>query len=96
MIKKQIIFNDDNGIHGLSPLVNHLMGFNFLNVNFDMMNYSSYSSSSFKSLMIYMGERRLKSGKLDETYSSSSCKSLMIHMDERMLKSAKLDERKYG
>ncbi len=65
MIKKQIIMNHDNGIHGLSPFVDHLMSFDFSNVNFDFMNCSAYSSSPYKSLIIHKGERVLKSVKLD-------------------------------
>jgi hypothetical protein len=49
-----------NGVHGISPLVEHLDAFNFCNFNFDMMHYMLNASNYF--LKAYKGERGLQAG----------------------------------
>ncbi len=49
-----------NGVHGISPLVEHLEAFNFPNFNFDMMHYMLNASNYF--LKSYKGERGLQAG----------------------------------
>ncbi len=49
-----------NGVHNISPLVEHLEAFNFFNFNFDMMHYMLNASNYF--LKAYKGERGLQAG----------------------------------